>query len=137
MSNDNDKTPHDEDTNKDDPRPRGRSTGVERDAGHHSQQGPSNGKSREGLVLDASALVMAQRLMVLFAGFERSHGTHGEPHQEAGNPKWIIKKTAGHVPGPATLADWRAHLMGQTPLGIVPVRADGTCVFGSLDIDDY
>jgi hypothetical protein len=30
-----------------------------------------------------------------------------------------------------------AHLEGRTGLGIVPIRDDGTCVFGAIDIDVY
>src|SRR5205085_1364783 len=35
------------------------------------------------------------------------------------------------------LAMVEQHLSGERPLGIVPVRSDGLCRWGSIDIDDY
>src|SRR5262245_12201447 len=42
-----------------------------------------------------------------------------------------------YVAGQPTLSDWIAHLEGKVGLLAVPVRADGTCTFGVIDIDDY
>jgi hypothetical protein len=33
--------------------------------------------------------------------------------------------------------DYIAHLKGETGLGIVPIRADGTCSFAVIDVDKY
>jgi TOTE conflict system, Archaeo-Eukaryotic Primase domain len=73
--------------------------------------------------------------MTLFAGFDGAHGTHGEPKRDG--LKWEIKSTAQTLRQPPTLERWRAHLEGKRPLGVIPVRADATCVWGSGDIDEY
>src|SRR5208282_3298699 len=38
---------------------------------------------------------------------------------------------------PVTLDMWQNHISGKRPLGVIPTRADGTCVWGSGDIDEY
>jgi hypothetical protein len=77
----------------------------------------------------------AERLMVLFAGNESAHGTHGEPEREG--LKWSIKRTAKTLSGGATSALWGRHLGGASPLGVIPIRKDGSCRWGSIDIDVY
>jgi hypothetical protein len=32
---------------------------------------------------------------------------------------------------------WKAHVDGERPLGIVPIRTDDTVVWGSIDYDVY
>jgi hypothetical protein len=59
----------------------------------------------------------------LFSGSDR---THGHWTQESG---YFTHK------GPAPDQDYSDHLTGTMGLGLVPVRVDGTCVFGALDID--
>lgn len=75
--------------------------------------------------------------MDLFAGFERQHGTHGVPDLDPNGLKWGIKRTAKTLNGPATLEMWEDHIAGKKPLGIVPIRQDNTCTWGSIDIDQY
>lgn len=79
----------------------------------------------------------AERMLALFEGFDLAHGTHGEPHQEGEGLKWAIKKTAKTVEGPASAALWVDHIKGKRPLGVAPTMRDNTCVWGSIDIDDY
>lgn len=79
----------------------------------------------------------AQRMAALFAGHPGYHGTHGEPEQKPGSLKWEIKRTARTLRGPATEDYWRQHLAGTRPLGVVPIRDDSTCVWGSIDVDQY
>lgn len=79
----------------------------------------------------------AQRIMELFAGFEGQHGTHGVPDLDPNGVKWSIKKTARTIKKPVTLALWEQHLSGKRALGIVPIRQDSTCLWGSIDIDQY
>ena len=38
---------------------------------------------------------------------------------------------------PVTKELYEKHLNGQLSLGIVPIRADGKCKFGCLDLDDH
>lgn len=75
--------------------------------------------------------------MALFAGFEAAHGTHGEPHREPDSLKWVIKKHAKTHREPYTIEMWEAHLAGTRPLGIMPIQTDGTCVWASIDYDQY
>jgi hypothetical protein len=77
----------------------------------------------------------AQRMMQLFAGLDSAHGTHGEPDRDG--LKWTIKRTARTLREPVTLELWLRHLRGERPLGVVPIRDDGSCCFGGIDIDKY
>jgi putative DNA primase/helicase len=90
----------------------------------------------------------AQRMAAIFVG--------GSPrsHYIADFTKTMRDKTGKLVPGymgengkfvsgyknkkgPATLADFDAHLAGTCGLLIVPVNTDGTCRFGKIDVDEY
>src|SRR5205823_3164565 len=62
-------------------------------------------------------------------------GTHSVPDREG--LKWSIKSTARTLREPVTVELWRQHLAGERPLGVVPIRADGTCVWSSIDVDQY
>jgi hypothetical protein len=73
--------------------------------------------------------------MALFSGHEDAHGTHGEPEQKG--LKWEIKSTAKTLREPVTTELWRKHLAGERPLGVIPIRWDSTCSWGSIDVDDY
>jgi hypothetical protein len=75
--------------------------------------------------------------MTLFAGSESHSGTHGVPDLDPNGVKWSIKRTARTLKQPVTVALWQQHLDGKRPLGIIPIRADSTCLWGSIDIDQY
>lgn len=79
----------------------------------------------------------AQRLLTLFAGHELAHGTHGTPVYDREKDKWVIKSTAKGIREPVTATHWELHITGKRPLGIVPIRLDNTCVWGSIDVDEY
>lgn len=66
-----------------------------------------------------------------------AHGTHGEPVLKPGTMKWEIKSTAKTPREATTLDMWERHLAGTRPLGIIPIREDSTCVWGSIDVDEY
>ena len=85
----------------------------------------------------ADQVNIAQRFMVLFAGYGGAHGTHGKPYQEKGGLKWEIKRTARTVREPVTLELWEKHLSGERPLGVISIREDNSCLWGSIDIDKY
>lgn len=72
---------------------------------------------------------------MLFAGHGSAHGTHGLPVREG--LKWAIKPTARSIREPVTLELWEQHLTGKQPLGVVPIREDSTCYWGSIDVDEY
>jgi hypothetical protein len=78
-----------------------------------------------------------EKLMSLFAGSERAHGTHGAPERDPDGLKWNIKRTARTLPGEATLESWTEHAKGVTPLGVIPIRGDSKVRWGSIDFDQY
>jgi hypothetical protein len=59
----------------------------------------------------------------LFTGAGLAHG------------RWDPERGASTVGGPARPEDYAAHLEGKFGLGLVPVREDGTCRFGAIDVD--
>jgi hypothetical protein len=61
--------------------------------------------------------------------FQGSPHSHGQWHKDRAEP-------AETVMGPATAQDSTNHLAGGVGLGVVPVRPDGTCRFGAIDIDN-
>jgi hypothetical protein len=77
----------------------------------------------------------AARMAALFAGNDNAHGTHGIPVRDG--LKWEIKSTAKTLRESPTMEHWIEHLAGKRPLGIIPIRADGTCWWGSIDVDQY
>jgi hypothetical protein len=79
----------------------------------------------------------AARLFALFEGSDAGHGYHGEPQQEPGSPKWKIVGTARTAHSPATVELWERHLRGEYSLGVIPIRRDGLCLWGSIDVDEY
>jgi hypothetical protein len=66
--------------------------------------------------------------MEIFQGSDQSHGVLTV--KVDGSFDHMTKE------GAASLEDYEAHLAGKLGLGLVPVRIDGTCRFGALDIDD-
>lgn len=76
-----------------------------------------------------------ERLAELFAGFEAAHGTHGEPNRDG--LKWAIKSTAKTLRQKVTPELWSQHVAGKRPLGVIPIREDNTCLWGSIDFDEY
>lgn len=80
----------------------------------------------------------AERLMALFTGSEVCHGTYSPPDKSPPvGGKVEIKTTARTLREPATLLHWLDHVNGVKPLGIAPLREDGTCLWGCVDIDKY
>ena len=79
----------------------------------------------------------AQRIMELFAGSETTSGTHGTPYLDDTGVKWAIKKVARTLREPVTEELWTQHLEGKRPLGVIPIREDSRCRWGSIDVDDY
>lgn len=79
----------------------------------------------------------ASRLMRLFSGFEDAHGTHGVPERDPDGLKWNIKRTARTLRDPVTEELWVKHLKGERALGVIPIRKDNTCFWGSIDYDVY
>lgn len=75
--------------------------------------------------------------MLLFSGWEGAHGTHGVPTRKPDSLKWEIRSTADTRKEPVTTALWEQHLRGKRPLGVICIREDGMCRWGSIDYDVY
>lgn len=80
--------------------------------------------------------LLAKRFHSLFAGLETGHGFYnniGAPDEDSG--KRLGDR--GTKREPVTDDLWKLHLEGKQGLGIVPLRTDGACLFGAVDVDVY
>lgn len=78
---------------------------------------------------------LAQWFHKRFAGLTRAYGKY-----ELSKARMKGKKKEGQastVREPITVNLWEEHLEGKVGIGIVPIRDDGTCMWGAIDIDDY
>lgn len=81
--------------------------------------------------------ILIERFALLFAGLTRAKGRYvnqNDPSRPLGEK---AKGKATTITETVTVEDYRRHLEGECGLGIVPIRDDGTCVFGAIDIDQY
>ena len=71
----------------------------------------------------------------IFTGLDSAYGTYkingtNENNKQTGKGA-VIRQ-------PPTDALWQKHLDGVEPsLGIIPIRADNTCTWGAIDVDQY
>ncbi len=78
---------------------------------------------------------LAERMLARFDGLRRAHGRYvltGETDargKQKGEPKTLYDRV--------TVELWMEHLEGLAGLGIVPIRDDGTCLWGVIDVDVY
>src|SRR5260370_23131590 len=80
---------------------------------------------------------LAPRFHALFAGMERAHGAYGKP-SERREEDGKLKGAAVTRREPVTNLLWERHLQSDANgIGIIPIRDDGTCVFGAVDVDVY
>ena len=79
---------------------------------------------------------LAPRFLALFAGNDQAHGVYEglKPANEKGKVDGTQKYTTLEK---VTVKLWADHLAGRSGLGIIPIRMDGTAVFGAIDIDEY
>ena len=76
-----------------------------------------------------------QRFKDIFQGLDIAYGTY-RIEKDKDNGKRVGKALV--VRTPPTEAVWQAHLDGVEPaLGIIPIRADNSCTWGTIDIDQY
>jgi hypothetical protein len=105
---------------------------IEAKKGPGIESGPTAGQ-----IIEAGVHDTAERFMKLYSGSTLSYGVHVpdgvENHSVTGKRSGISRTVTGSV----NAALYDAHLAGEQGLGIVPVRADGTCVWGVIDIDRY
>lgn len=75
------------------------------------------------------------RFKAIFSGLDIAYGTY-KIESAKGNGKQAGKAVV--VRKPPTDDLWQKHLEGVEPsLGIIPIRADNTCIWGCIDIDQY
>lgn len=70
----------------------------------------------------------------LFQSSDRGFGVAFRPERNTKGkvvPKYETKREA------YSSADIEAHLLGNMSIGLIPIRADNTCNWGAIDIDDY
>ena len=75
------------------------------------------------------------RFKAIFSGLDIAYGTY-RIKSERGDGKQAGQATV--VRKPPTDDLWIQHFAGIDPsLGIIPIRADNTCIWGCIDIDQY
>ncbi len=78
----------------------------------------------------------AERFMRLFTGYDRAFGIYnGITEQREDGKKLGTQRETKR--GAVTVDLWRKHLAGTSGLGIIPICADSTVVWGAIDIDVY
>lgn len=77
----------------------------------------------------------AERMFELFSGLDRAYGIYrlGKVNSDSGK----VEGSARTLLDKVTLKLWEDHLAGAAGLGITPIRADNTCLWGAIDIDIY
>lgn len=76
-----------------------------------------------------------ERFEAIFRGLDSAYGTYRIERQNDKN-KLVGKGFVAQ--NPPIMALWQKHLDGVEPsLGIIPIRADNTCTWGAIDIDQY
>lgn len=80
---------------------------------------------------------LAMSFKVLFTGLDRAYGEYVIPVGAAPSDTGKIKGKAQTVKKPVTAKVWEEHLSGKIGLGLVPIREDGTCSWGAIDLDFY
>ena len=75
------------------------------------------------------------RFKAIFSGLDIAYGTY-KIEGSRGDGKQAGKAVV--VRKPPTDDLWEKHLTGVEPsLGIIPIRADNSCIWGCIDIDQY
>ena len=75
------------------------------------------------------------RFKAIFSGLDIAHGTY-KIEKARGDGKQAGKAVVVRQPPVDEL--WVKHLQGIEPsLGIIPIRADNSCTWGCIDIDQY
>ena len=78
---------------------------------------------------------MLEKFREVFAGLDSVYGTY---KIEKTNDKNKKVGKAVVVRQPPTDEIWKKHLEGVEPgLGIIPIRADNSCTWGAIDVDQY
>jgi hypothetical protein len=78
---------------------------------------------------------LAKRFFILFAGNNRAHGTFNVQNDRQRDGK--KQGQARVLREPPTMDHWDRHLKGETGLGIIPIKDNNKCNWGSIDVDEY
>lgn len=78
---------------------------------------------------------IAERFYARFEGLNRAHGRWHKNDREREDGKKQGRAEVVHIG--ATPLLWKQHLDGEAGIGIFPLREDGTCIWGCIDIDIY
>jgi hypothetical protein len=78
---------------------------------------------------------LAARFFALLAGSNIAHGTFNVQGDRQRDGK--KQGQARILREPPTVDHWRKHLLGETGLGIIPIKANNHCHWGAVDIDVY
>lgn len=76
-----------------------------------------------------------ERLAALFQGLDRAHGVSRPSGKTSGRGKAEARYQTKREP--ITPEAWGRHLAGEEGLVVIPIRDDGTVMFGAVDIDTY
>ncbi len=83
---------------------------------------------------------LVTRMLKRFEGYGQAYGSYDPTaamKDFRGGGKVEIKTTAYTKRKPIDTMLWLNHLIGKTPLGIIPIRDNNTCLWGVIDIDEY
>ena len=83
---------------------------------------------------------LPEKFFQLFTGLDRAHGRFIIPTVTtvgAIKPGDKVKGSASTVLSGPTSALWEQHLEGKRGLGVIPIMADNTCLWGAIDVDIY
>jgi len=70
----------------------------------------------------------------IFSGNAQNYGVHHYKFTDSGKEEGKNTTITNRL---VTAEEYKAHLLGQTGLGIIPINGDGDCKFGVIDIDVY
>jgi hypothetical protein len=102
---------------------------------------PSDSRSEE-IENDSTTSILAgatKRFAALFDGHDRFYGRYDAISTTPDEKGKLVaaEKDRATKNGAVTLDLYHGHLAGQNGLGIVPIRADATVLFGAVDVDVY
>lgn len=78
----------------------------------------------------------AETMMGIFSGMKEAHGEYVISNEKAEKGQKQKGKAVTRR-DPVTKELWEQHLAGEKTLGVIPIKADNTCLWGAIDIDDY
>lgn len=80
---------------------------------------------------------LATGLQKVFDGYTRACGLYNGISDAPNAEGKLIGSERATVRKDVTVETFEAHLTGKSGLGIIPIRADNTVMFGAIDIDEY